>query len=292
MQAADSAAVKWVKYQTNSLIAGGANAVELVPGRGLQETGAPEHLARKPGERHGRCFGKPDPALSSASVCNQGKIAGRQQVDSHGVVDLHDGVADGHDFFESGRTGGFESGQFPHAGHDGVRRGTLFEEDFGAGVAFADDEGARDFAAGHGSAFGCLVFAEGAAFGGPGANEALRIARRADSGAEFHDRLVEVAGPTRCDKACCELFHFAANGGFADRIVRLPPADTTEDALHVAIDYGYVLAMSNAGDGGSGVGADAGEFAEFVGGGRHHSGVLGDDGLRGFMQHAGAAVVA
>ena len=34
------------------------------------------------------------------------------------------------------------------------------------------------------------------------------------------------------------------------------------------------------------------EFAEFFSGSWHFSGVLGDDGLRGFVKHPGAPVVA
>ena len=45
-----------------------------------------------------------------------------------------------------------------------------------------------------------------------------------------HDGLVEVAGPAGSTRPR-ELLDFAANGGLADGIVRLPPADPTQNAL-------------------------------------------------------------
>ena len=196
-------------------------------------------------------------------------------------------------FFESGELSAIrKGGQFPHAGHDGVVRGALFEQDFGRGVAFSDDKSAGDFAAGHGGAFGSLVLAKRAAFCFQWTDKALRIARRANGGAEFHDGLVEVAGAARVDECSREFLNFAADGRFADGIVRFPSADAAEDALDISVDHGDMLAVGDAGDGGGGVGADAGELAQFGGGAGHDSEVLGDDGLRGLVEHAGATVVA
>ena len=136
------------------------------------------------------------------------------------------------------------------------------------------------------------MLAKGAAIASPGTDKALRIARSADGGSEFHDGLVVVAWVMRFDEGLGEFVDFAAHGSFRDGVVRVPSLDSAKNPLDVAIDYGDGLVVGEAGDGGGSVGTDARKLAEILCGGGHDAAVVVDDGLGGFMQHAGAAVVA
>jgi len=99
----------------------------------------------------------------------------------------------------------------------------------------------------------------------------LRVSRSADGGAEFHDGLVIVARVMRIDKGLGEVVDFATDGGFGDGVVGVPALNAAENALDVPVDNRDRLVVSDAGDGGRGIGAYTGKFAEAFGVGGHHS---------------------
>jgi hypothetical protein len=68
--------------------------------------------------------------------------------------------------------------------------------------------------------------------------------------------------------------------------------NSAKDPLDVAVDDSDGLVAGDAGDGGRGVGAYAGELAETMCGSGHSAAMVGEDGLSGCVEHAGTAVVA
>ena len=130
-----------------------------------------------------------------------------------------------------------------------------------------------------------------------GALQAEWSTRCADGSAELHHGLVVIAGSGGAFGAGFSLGHErlrdvrdagAAGGGFFFGVA----GDAEEYALDVAVDYGDVFAEGDAGDGGGGVVADAGEGAEFVRGFGELAAELADHELCGAVEHARAAVVA
>ena len=130
------------------------------------------------------------------------------------------------------------------------------------------------------------------ALGGPRAVEALRIAGHADGCAEFHQRLIEVARARCIDQGGCKLLHLAADPGFACGFSGFPTSKAAKHALHIAVDHGDVFAVGDAGDSGSGVSSDAGQFAQIHRGCRDAAAEFLRNKVCRLVQHAGAAVVA
>jgi len=136
------------------------------------------------------------------------------------------------------------------------------------------------------------VFAEGTAIASPGADETLRIAWGANGCAEFHDRLIKITGMVGVDKGLGEVVDFATNGGFGGRVVRVPSTDPAQNAFDIAVHNRDGFIVGDAGDGGGGVGADAGKFQERGCRGGYSAGVVGNYGLGGLVEHAGPTVVS
>jgi hypothetical protein len=141
------------------------------------------------------------------------------------------------------------------------------------------------------------VLAAGAAEVHHGALEAEGLARKADGGAELHHGLVVVAGRVGAFLAFAGLGNEGLCGagetgaGLGGAIFR-EAEDTKEDALDVAVEDGDGFTEGDAGDGGRGVLANAGEGAEAVGGARELTEELALNELGGAVQEMCAAVVA
>jgi hypothetical protein len=65
-----------------------------------------------------------------------------------------------------------------------------------------------------------------------------------------------------------------------------------EDAVEISVEGDAILPKSNAGDGGSGVAADAGQEEQVFFGGGHLSSQIAYHPLRGFVKVAGTSIVA
>ena len=170
-----------------------------------------------------------------------------------------------------------------------------------AGLAAAEEEGAVALApsAGHGLFFDDfggeageslgLATGAGGAVGAHGADAAAGRAAMADSGAEFHNGLIVIAGARGAEKGIGER----GEGGGRVRAVAVGGGigrDAGEQADDVAIDDGGGGVESDARDGGGGVGADAGEGLPLVAGAGE--GRKGDEVLGEAVEVAGAGVVA
>jgi len=140
-----------------------------VEGDSGQQAGAGEDFAGKAGEGHACGLAEGDPETATGKDGEAVDIVFKDSADAHEVVDLHDGVTDGHAEVGVGYGVVEERGQFPEAGHDGLGGGALLEEDFAARsagmAAGADDERMGDFAAQHFGARNGFVLAAGFAVG-------------------------------------------------------------------------------------------------------------------------------
>jgi hypothetical protein len=101
-----------------------------------------------------------------------------------------------------------------------------------------------------------------------------------------------VAGVVGVEEGCGEGVDMAEEIGLVGGGGRADAGEALEDALDVAVDDGDGFIVSDGGDGGGGVEADAGEGAELGGGGGDVAGEFADDVLGGGVEEAGAAVVA
>ena len=122
----------------------------------------------------------------------------------------------------------------------------------------------------------------------PGAEQALRVFRRADTGAKIHYRR-GIVGRT-CPVG--QRFGFLANqsGDFVNGFGQIiEPAD---DANDVAVDDGFGLIESQSQKAGNGVTADAFEFEHFLPGLGKFSAVLADDDACRRMQRTGSGIIA
>ena len=126
------------------------------------------------------------------------------------------------------------------------------------------------------------------AIGGERAQRTGGIAWGTKSGAEFHHSLIEVAGVTGVEEGLRHVAQSQAGGAGAGRSCF--GGEAAENANHVSIEDRVGKAEGNAGDGGGGIGTDAGEGADGI--------VIGgkaaafDDGFRGAMHIARARVIA
>ena len=201
-----------------------------------------------------------------------------------GVADLADARAQ----FGGGEV--FGRGQIPESGHAAGSGVALAQQD-AAAIAHhqqravePDGFGLAQF---HGQLRGGAFLARTAACG-ERADQAERIARQADGGAEFHQGLIEMAGLARVQPLLRDLAEaFAgAGGGDVGGIV----GHAGDHAEHVAVQHGEGQVERDAADRGGGVIADAGEGADGVIVPRKAAG--SGDLLRGAAQIAGARVVA
>ena len=105
-------------------------------------------------------------------------------------------------------------------------------------------------------------------------------------GAELHDGLVVQGGVVSVEQLRCQLLEVLLSRGAVDGQVDVEEA--RQDAIDIAIHHGNRLVGREAGNGGSGVGADARQTQEVgIGGGE---GVVANGTCR-FVQVTGAAVV-
>ena len=212
------------------------------------------------------------------------------------VVRVGDGVAQPQQRFASLDGVEGERWELVHAGHEAGIVGAQLEQDLGERAALAQAEEIRRLAAELRGARARDVLAACLAHGVDRTVQTEGCPRQADGRAELHHGLVVIAGgvdafadaPLRDECACLALHEGAAFGGFD-----LGAAGQAEqDALDVAVDDGDAFAEGDAGDGGAGVFADAGEGAELCGGGGEHAVAFADEELGGLVEHAGSAVVA
>ncbi len=121
-----------------------------------------------------------------------------------------------------------------------------------------------------------------------GADQAARLARRAKGRAQIHHRLRIIAGPLPGRQG----IGFGADlrfGGGQRRINRIKPR---HHPLDIAIDHDGALVKSNRGEGGGGVGANAGKRAPALLVLREDAVQIMSDINSGLMQPAGAGVIA
>ena len=183
-----------------------------VPAR--QQVGAGQHFAGQAGERHPGGFAQGNPAALAAGDGHRLDIVFKDGADAHVVVDLHDGVADGHAQILLRDGGIAQGGQLPQAGHHGLRGGPLLQQHLAAcrrraAAPMRTESAWADFAAQHVRPGGRFVLAAGDAVGGERAHQALRIAGQADGRAQLHERLVEIAGPPGSTSCAGQALDFA-----------------------------------------------------------------------------------
>jgi len=116
---------------------------------------------------------------------------------------------------------------------------------------------------------------------------AFGIFGQADGRAEFHHGLVVPGGIFSIDKFLCRFLQPLFRFGTGD--VAGIGGDAGEDPNDVAVENRFGLVEADARNRGGGVGADSGQFDNFVVGGGERS--ARDDLPGGFAQIAGARVV-
>ena len=83
-----------------------------------------------------------------------------------------------------------------------------------------------------------------------GAHQALRASRQADGGAQFHQRLVEVAWPLRVHQLIGQSLDFAGEHRPSCFACGLPAFKPAQNALHIAVHHSHPLSKGDAGNGG------------------------------------------
>ena len=135
-----------------------------------------------------------------------------------------------------------------------------------------------------------VAVAAGVALALPGANGAGRAARGADGGAKVEQGLGEVGSPRLCGRVSAQQGGGGVDAGARRRERVGDVEDAGGDALDVAVDGHDRHAEGDAGDGGCGVTANAGQCLQAGHVAREGSGRC--DQLGAGVQVAGAGVVA
>jgi len=194
-------------------------------------------------------------------------------------------------------------GEVPHAreedwdvsGVRGVGRGLRRREKKSASLGIDEDKrGESEFDAGPFGAFfgddiGETEFARLAKFGDR-TEKALRRARGAKSGAEFHHGLIPIAGSARGEERIRGFLKLLPT--LAGAKVAANGAETGENPCDVAVEDSEFFAIGNAENGSGGVISDPGQCESFFEGAREFGIVASNDLLRGLLKIVRARVVA
>src|ERR1039458_9454811 len=102
-----------------------------------------------------------------------------------------------------------------------------------------------NFAALHAGPWCSLVLSLGLAARGYRTHKAHGIAWQADRGAQFHKRLIKIAGVRGVNELRGQVFDLVLESGFAGAAASCPAFKATQNTLHIAVNYSNDFTVSN-----------------------------------------------